>query len=78
MKYRVSKIFSAVVTWASRINTKAMQEDFRKAGLILVGAGYAGVIIGGDKISNLEGFLLLATGLVLWVIGITQEEEDVS
>jgi len=72
MKNRVSKLFSAI---AKRVNVRALQDDFRKAGLVLVGAGYIGVIIDSDKISSTEGFVLLFTGIILWSIGLAQEED---
>lgn len=77
MKHRVSKkLFSAVISWVSRINANALKEDFRKAGLVLVGAGYVGVIAGGDKMSSLEGFILIVTGAVAWAFGLIQEEDN--
>ena len=75
MKYRVSnKLFSAVRNYLRRINLMSLQEDFRKAGLVLIGAGYIGVIVGTDKISNLEGLALLLTGLLLWAAGLYERE----
>ncbi|MCG7928963.1 MAG: hypothetical protein ABW104_18030 [Candidatus Thiodiazotropha sp. 6PLUC2] len=77
MKNRVSnKLFSAVISWVSRINTTALKEDFRKAGMVLVGAGYAGVIVGGDSMSSLEGLILILTGTVAWAFGLTKEEDN--
>ncbi len=53
MKNRVTnKLFSAVASWASKINIAALKEDFRKAGLVLIGAGYIGVIVGGDGLQS--------------------------
>jgi hypothetical protein len=77
MKHRVSnKIFSAVISWVSRVNTKALKEDFRKAGMVLVGAGYVGVIVGGDTMSSLEGLILILTGAVAWAFGLIKEEDN--
>jgi hypothetical protein len=77
MKNRVTnKLFSAVASWASKINITALKEDFRKAGLVLIGAGYIGVIVGGDKISSLEGIILSMTGVAVWYLGLIQETDD--
>ena len=74
--HRVSnKVFSAVKSFLGRINIQHLQEDFRKAGLVLVGVGYIGVIVGGDKVSHLEGLALRVTGIVLWVAGLFEREE---
>jgi hypothetical protein len=77
MKHRVSnKVFSAVISWVSRIDTKALKEDFRKGSMALVGAGYVGVIVGGDTMSSLEGLLLILTGVVAWAFCQSKEDED--
>lgn len=74
---RVSnKVFSAIKSWASRIDTKTMKEDIRKSGMVLVGAGYVGIIVGGDKISSLEGIVLVLTGIIAWAIGLIREEDN--
>jgi hypothetical protein len=69
-------IFSAVASWSSKINMAALKEDFRKAGLVLIGAGYIRVIVGGDKISSLEGVILSMTGFFVWYLSLIQETDD--
>jgi hypothetical protein len=76
MKHRVSnKVFSAVISWVSRVDTKALKEDFRNAGMILVGAGYVGIIVGGDTMSNQEGIILMLSGAVTWAYGLFKEKD---
>lgn len=44
--------------------------------MVLVGAGYVGVIVGGDTMSSLEGLLLILTGTVAWAFGLIKEEDN--
>lgn len=49
-----------------------LQEDLRKIGLVLVGAGIVGVILQG----NFYGFLLVAFGAAAWIFGLTEQRKD--
>ncbi|HEB92336.1 MAG TPA: hypothetical protein ENI94_02500 [Gammaproteobacteria bacterium] len=53
-------------------------EDFRKIAIFLVSGGFAGWIIDSDKITQMEGFMLLTFGFAVWVIGIVLSSKEVS
>lgn len=71
MKYYVSnnKVFRTLAFRLSKIDTKALKGDFRKAGMVLMGTGYAGIIASGDPISAQDGTLFILNGLIAWILG---------
>ncbi|MEE9493040.1 MAG: hypothetical protein V3W04_06640 [Gammaproteobacteria bacterium] len=53
-------------------------EDLRKIAIFFVGGGLAGWILDSDKVTRIEGFMLLSLGLVIWFTGIylTAKEDE--
>ncbi|MDH3671713.1 MAG: hypothetical protein OES46_11175 [Gammaproteobacteria bacterium] len=40
--------------------------DLRKLAISVMTAGWLGIVVGGDQVTLLEGFVLFATGCALW------------
>lgn len=49
-----------------------LQEDLRKIGLVLTGAGIIAIFIEGE----FSGFLVMAFGVITWVFGLTEQREN--
>ena len=51
--------------------------DLRKFAISVMTAGWLGIVIAGDQVTLLEGFVLLATGCALWwYVTHTADERD--
>lgn len=56
----------------------AIADDFRKIGTYSIGLSVVAGFVGGDKITTNESAIILAFGLVVWILGISlsQTKED--
>lgn len=49
-----------------------LQEDLRKIGLVLTGAGILAIVID----SNFAGFLVMIFGIITWIFGLTDKRTE--
>ncbi len=66
-------LISMIISWGlSGLDIKGLKEDLRKAGLILFGAGFIGLVVSNDNLSILEAAMLIVSGCIIWVIGLKE------
>lgn len=66
----------AILWLASKIDIKSFKEDVRKAGLVIFGTGFIGIVVGADNLSIAESVVLLIAGTVFWIIGLIKGDND--
>ena len=49
---------------------EAISEDMRKIGIFLIGAGWLGIMVDNDKMTDWAGTLLVVTGVIIWILAL--------
>ena len=49
---------------------EVISEDMRKTGIFLIGAGWLGVMVDNDKITDWAGTILIVTGIIIWIVAL--------
>lgn len=60
----------------NRILFDELREDARKFAVTAIGAGFIGLILKLDKVTQLEAILILSFGLLVWVLSLIKWRKD--